>query len=58
MIAPGPKKSRKSVKSEELFQSMVEKKFSNRKKSKKGSKTNREKLKNQPHQMIIHKIIQ
>jgi hypothetical protein len=46
MIAPGPKKSRKSVKSEDLFQSLVEKKFSNRKKLKKGSKTNKEKMKN------------
>ena len=34
------KKNRKSIKSKEQFQSLIEKKFSNRKKLKNGSKTN------------------
>ncbi len=52
------KKTRKSVKSEDIFRSLIEKKFSNRKKQKKGSKTNREKLKNHPYLMMAKKVAQ
>ena len=43
MINNFDKKNRKSIKSEEIFKSLVEKKFSNKKKRKIGSKTNIEK---------------
>lgn len=56
MICPAKKKIKKSQKTEDHFQALVEKKFSNKKKNKKGSKTNREKEKNQPFQMVIHKV--
>lgn len=50
------KRNRKSQKSNEIYQSMIEKKFGFRKKNKKGSKTNAEKAKSQPYMMIIDKI--
>ena len=50
------KRNRKSQKSDELYQAMIEKKFGFRKKNKKGSKTNAEKAKSQPYMMIIDKI--
>lgn len=57
MIDTFKKKNRISdPKAKEHFQEMLEKKYVNRKKQKRGSKTNKEKLKNKPIQMVMNKI--
>ncbi len=57
MIDTYKKKNRISdPKAKEHFQELLDKKYVNRKKQKKGSKTNKEKLKNKPIQMVMNKI--
>lgn len=57
MIDTYKKKNRISdPKAKEHFQELLEKKYVNRKKQKRGSKTNKEKLKNKPIQMVMNKI--